>query len=102
MRKIFVCTDIEKAKQLGFINESGNQTLTYYYGITRGIRIHLDKEYYLMSFIHYSHEVLSVFKKMVELGIVKEMKIPYYKKDSEINKLRRRIVELEEELKNVK
>ena len=98
-RKVFICTDTSKLKELGFKEESKNNYI-YYNGISRGILVYQRNEDYYISFIHYSHNVLSVFKKMIEMKIIKEIEIPYYTRDSELNRLKNRIEELERKLNN--
>ena len=99
IRKVFICTDTSVLESLGFKEECKNN-YTYYNGITRGISIYPNKDKYYISFIHYSHNVLSVFKKMIELGIIEEIEMPYYTRDTELNRLRKRIQELERKVNN--
>ena len=98
-KTIFICTDKNQLKDLGFEEEAPNH-YTYYNGISRSISIYKKDEYYYIQFIHYSHIALKVFKKMIELGIVEEKEIPYFTRDYELNKLRKRIDELERKINN--
>lgn len=84
MTKVFICTDINALKNLGF-KYSGTEWL---YRTNGHYRIVIENTG-IIRFINHSIDSYSMFKKMVELGIVEEtdMTIHYNKKPKTVTKI---------------
>ena len=98
IRKVFICTDTSKLEELGFKYRKND----YLYSTNGQYRIEINlKRDNIISFIHHSYDTYSMFKKMIELGIVieTEKKIHF---DSKIEELEKRINELERKIKDEK
>lgn len=100
INKCFRCTNIEKAKELGFTTHSSDsRVLTYSFSCQYRIWIYLNKGN-LISFIHHSFDTYNMFMKMVEAGIVEVIDRPKNTKESEIQSLKKRIEKLESMVKS--
>ena len=101
-RNVYVCTDIDKAKELGFVQMAMDKDYLVYSSQNRyRIWIYLKKQN-MISFIHHSFDSYNMFKKMIEAGIIEERVIHTYTKDTKIELLEKRIAELESRLGNDK
>ena len=96
IRKVFICTDTSVLEKLGF-----KYRVTDWLYSTRGqYRIEVkNKNQNIISFIHHNGDTYSMFKKMVELGIVEETEMTIHY-DSKIEELEERIIELERKVNN--
>lgn len=95
-KKVFYCTDTSKLEELGFKKiRCSHEWMYSSYG---QYRISIDeKRNGIMQFIHHCYDTYSMFKKMVELGIVVEgEKESHY--DTKYRSLENRIKELERKL----
>ena len=99
-RNVFVCTDTDKAKELGFVQMAMDKDfLVYTTNCKYRIWIYLKKQN-MISFIHHSFDSYNMFKQMIEAGIIEVKQIKTYNKDTKIEQLEKRIFELESRLNN--
>ena len=99
-KKVFYCLDTSKLEDLGF--KKTRCSYEWIYSSNCQYRISVDeKRNGIMQFIHYNHDTMSMFKKMVELGIVVEgeKEVNY---DVKYRSLENRIKELERLIANDK
>lgn len=94
IRKVFICTDISKLSELGFKYRGSD----YLYSTNGQYRIEVDlRKENIIKFIHHNSDTYSMFKKMVELGIVYET-VKEIHFDNKIEELEKRIEDLERKI----
>lgn len=99
IKKMFVCNNIEKAKELGFnrVSEYSSKRV-YSHKENRNIKI----DYYAphqIKIISHNYNSYALFKELVEAGIVEETTVETFSKDKQIELLNERINALEEQLR---
>lgn len=93
-RTCFVCNDLSKLKELGFKEKDDS----YVYYSNGQHRIWVYKKNNMISFVHHSFDSYNKFKEMIELSIIEIKTIDTCTKDTKIEMLEKRILELESRL----